>query len=312
MRTISALVVATGLVISLAACSSTPAEQLAACSPAVGSGSVSDLVSTTGGGSAEPTVSFPTPLVAKSTQRTIETTGDGAILSAGDIAEIQLTQVNGADAAVIGSSYEAGSQLYPVGDEDFIAQILACTPIGSRIVATVPVSEFAETTDKAATAVFVIDVIDGFNGKADGTPQLGQNGLPSIVTAPDGTPGFTFTGSDAPEKIRTELLQKGDGAKVAEGDKIVIQFTGVTWTDETKLTSTWDSRPLRTNASSEDTVDNDASLYLPGTAKLELVGEKVGSQLIIAVPAALGFEGGGGIAEGETVVYVVDILAIQK
>lgn len=312
MRTFSALVVATGLVISLAACSSTPAEQLAACTPAVGSGSVSDLVTATGTGSTEPTVDFPTPLVAKSTQRTIETIGDGKILTDDDVAEIQLTQVNGADAAVIGSSYERGSQLYPVGSEDFIAEILSCTPIGSRIVATVPVSEFAETGDKSATAVFVIDVIDGFAGKADGTVHLQQNGFPAIVTAPNGQPGFQIPKADAPTEFLTEQLQTGSGDTVAEGDNVVLQIAGIQWTTNTILTTTWESTPLRDTVSATDTVDTENSIFLPGTVKQKLVGKTVGSQLLFVVPAKYGFEGGGGIAADETLVYVVDILAIQK
>jgi peptidylprolyl isomerase len=248
-------------------------------------------------------------------QRTMEKVGDGQILESGDYAEYHIVEASAVDGEVAGSSWASNTQLTRLGGDDVISKLLSCTPVGSRIVAAIPVSEYAEegtTVPEGATTVVALDVVGGFHGKADGAPQLGQNGLPSIVTAPDGTPGFTFTGGDAPEKIRTELLQKGDGAKVAEGDKIVIQFTGVTWTDETKLTSTWDSLPLRTNASADDTTDTDAGLYFPGTAKLELVGQTVGSQLIIAIPAALGFEGGAGIAEGETVVYVVDILAIQK
>jgi len=313
VRTFSALVVATGLVISLAACSSTPADQLAACTPSVSEGSISKLVEATG--ASEPTVNFPTPLIATSTQRSFETVGEGRILKPGDIAEIQYSQLSGSDASPVATSWDTGSLLYPVGSKDFIADLLACTPIGSRIVATVPVSSYAAEgaeIPEGATAVFVIDVLDGFAGKADGTVHLQQNGFPAVVTAPNGQPGFQIPKTDAPTEFLTEQLQTGHGDTVEEGDDVVVQMAGIQWTTNTILTSTWETSPLRTSASASDTVDTDNGIFLPGTVKQKLVGKTVGSQLLFVVPAKYGFEGGGGIAADETLVYVVDILAIQK
>ena len=301
MRTFSALVVATGLVVSLAACSSTPAEQAAACSPQITSGNASSAIVTSGKG--KPTVDFPTPLVSREMQRTLETVGEGELLRAGDIAEIQLSQYDGADATLIASTWDqATSSVSGVGeDKGLIGQLLECTPVGSRITATVPASLFSEAADEDATAVLAIDVVEGFLGRANGTPQLQQNGLPSIVTAPDGRPGFTFPAQDAPTDFRSELLQAGSGDIVAEGDDVYLQFTGIAWGATTVSTSTWDvGTPLSTTADDTDVLDQATGLSLAGVAKAEIIGKRVGSQVLVSVPS-----------EGSSTVYVVDILAIQ-
>ena len=300
MRIITALVVATGLVVSLAACSSSPAEQLAACSPSVAAGKASALVEATGSG--EPTVDFPTPLVARTMQRTIATVGDGELLRAGDIAEIQLSQFDGADASLIASTWkQPTSAVSGVGaDKGLIGELLECTPVGSRIAATVPASLFSDAAGEDDTAVLTIDVLAGFPGKASGVAQQQQNGLPSIVTAPDGRPGFTVPSEPAPKKLRTELLQAGSGATLAEGDSVYLQFTGVKWTAKTVDTSTWEvGTPLNTTVDSTDVLDQATGLSLSGEAKAQLVGQKVGSQVLVVVPT-----------EDDAIVYVIDILAI--
>ena len=301
MRIITALVVATGLVVSLAACSSSPADQLAACSPSVPSGKASALIEASGSG--EPTVDFPTPLVSRTMQRTITTVGEGELLRAGDIAEIQLSQYNGADATLVASTWkQPTAAVSGVGaDKGLIGELLECTPVGSRIAATVPQSLFDEAADEDSTAVITIDVVSGFPGKASGVAQQQQNGLPSIVTAPDGRPGFTIPSEPAPTTVRTELLQAGSGPKLKKGDTAYLQFTGVNWSANTVDTSTWEvGTPLNTTIDSTDVLDQATGLSLLGKAKAKLVGKTVGSQVLVVVPTA-----------DDAIVYVIDILAIQ-
>lgn len=301
VRIIPALVVATGLVISLAACSSSPAEQLAACSPSVAEGKSSVLIEATGSG--EPTVDFPTPLVSRKMERTLTTVGDGDLLRAGDIAEIQLSQFDGADATLIASTWQQPSAAVSgVGaDKGLIGELLECTPVGSRIAATVPASLFSDGAGEDDTAVITIDVVSGFAGKASGVAQQQQNGLPSIVTAPDGTPGFTIPSEPAPTKLRTELLQAGSGEKVAEGDTAYLQFTGVSWSAKTVDSSTWEGgTPLNTTVDATDVLDQATGLSLLGAAKEKLIGQRVGSQVLVVVPT-----------EDDAIVYVIDILAIK-
>jgi len=301
VRIITALVVATGLVVSLAACSSSPADQLAACSPSVAAGKASALIEATGSG--EPTVDFPTPLVSRTMQRTITTVGEGELLRAGDVAEIQLSQFDGKDATLIASTWEqATAAVSGVGaDKGLIGELLECTPVGSRIAATVPASLFSDGAGEDDTAVLTIDVVSGFPGKASGVAQQQQNGLPSIVTAPDGRPGFTVPSEPAPTELRTELLQAGSGAKLKKGDTAYLQFTGVNWSAKTVDTSTWEvGTPLNTTIDSTDVLDQATGLSLLGVAKERLIGKRVGSQVLVVVPT-----------EDDAIVYVIDILAIK-
>lgn len=307
MRTFSALVVAAGLVASLAACSSTPTQQIEACTPGIASGTASDLIVASGEG--EPDVTFPTPVIATKSERTFETTGDGAIVNSGDIAQVQLIQLDGASGEAIGSTWSNEvAPLLPISAEgNILSQLIECSTVGSRIVAAVPVSEFTDTVDdESATAIFVLDVIDAYPGKAEGAAQLPVNGLPSIVTSPDGHPGFTFPSSDAPTAGSTTLLQKGAGSVVDDGDNVVLQYSSALWSTQEIALSSWGDTagvgtPISTTIDGNDAVDENSSVLLPADVKAELVGLTVGSQVMIVVAA-----------DGDALVYVIDILAIQQ
>jgi peptidylprolyl isomerase len=131
-------------------------------------------------------------------------------------------------------------------------------------------------------------------GPADGA--LADNGAPTI----------TLPGGDAPTETTLETLKKGDGYTVQSGDTVLVQYTGVRWSDGETFDSTWDKGGVPTSFSTTGVV--------AGFQKA-LEGQTVGSQVLVVIPPKDGY-GEGDInandLKGETLVFVVDIIGAQK
>lgn len=308
MRKIPALVVTAGLLASLTACSAGPAGPGSDGCPATGDASGSVRVS--GAFGQEPEVVVPTPTVTRGTQVTTVLEGDGERVVDGTPVVIDYALYDGRTGEKLEDSGYDGSSSNPitVGGQTLgpLADALECSTVGSREVVAIKASDLsastggavAPTTDEAdAAVVAVVDVRRAYLPKADGTPQPGESGLPSVVRAPDGAPGISIPDADAPTDQRTSLLRAGDGAVVGDDDTVVVQFTGVTWSANSSVVgSTWTSSGSASALPLEDP-------QLPDFVRSTLVGQQVGSQVMTVVPPELT----GGT---EAVVYVFDVLGV--
>lgn len=168
--------------------------------------------------------------------------------------------------------------------------VLECATGGSRIVAVLTPEDFGEANVEAfglakdENVVAVVDLQDVYLAHAEGASQFNDaRGLPTVVRAPDGTPGVIIPDSDAPTEAVTQTLIKGDGAKVEKDSTIVTNIMALGWDDKTVTSSSWGAEPNI------------------GPAAEELVGATVGSQLLVVVPEADG---------NPATAIVVDILGI--
>ena len=311
MRKVPALIASAGLVlVTLTACS--PGSAAADCTSPVTSGDASELVSVTGDFGSAPTIDFPTPLKTDTTQRSEIIEGTGPGLVDGQKVQFDLSAYDATTGeAIQESSYDGTSLLtYGVGVEmpDGLTDALLCAQVGSRIaVVTAPGTENtgADTED---SLVIVVDVVKSYLTRADGAAQLPVAGLPAVVLADDGTPGITVPSADPPTDLEVGVLQKGDGEKVTEGASAMLHFTGVLWEEKTVFGSTWTTGqpgPVVVDGSTEDGL-------IPGLAEA-LIGQTVGSQIVVVVPPdlAYGAEGTQGIPGDATLVFVVDILGVD-
>ena len=152
--------------------------------------------------------------------------------------------------------------------------MLPCATEGSRVLAVLTPEDFGPQNvegfglAKGEDIVAVIDVLDVMPSKASGALQFNDaRGLPTVVRAPDGTPGIIIPDVAAPKEITTQTLIKGDGAKVKADDALITNVMGVSWDDKTVTTNTWGA---------------DASI---SAVNDQLVGATVGSQVLIVTPA---------------------------
>lgn len=295
MRKLASIIVCAGLLVSISACS-TPVSVAAGCED---HGS-SDLVTASGDFGTDPEAEFPTPLISSSLGVTETIVGDGEPVPAGGVVLSTVYVYDGET----GEGRIGGDQpvLLPTADFAFpFTEVLQCGSIGSRIVATGTAEELLG--DGAAqfqfepdmSLVLIADISQSFLGRANGADQLAPSGMPAIVLAPSGQPGFTFSDRSAPTELRVETLKKGSGAKTAKDDFVIIHYSSVNWQGDSLLDTTWAGAPapIQLSAGAE-------SGALPPDVVGSLVGQTVGSQLLIAAPG------------DQTVVYVVDVLGIVE
>ena len=132
--------------------------------------------------------------------------------------------------------------------------------------------------------------------------RIGADGMPVVVTAPDGTVGITIpSGIAIPDTDRTSTIKLGSGPKLAEGDTAFIQLASWTWPADgsgaAQQSSTWDSNPQVITLTAEGEQGLSQALLD------DLVGLPVGSQLL-SVRAPSG-------DSTDATVVVIDVLGIR-
>lgn len=316
-KILSAIVIA-GLALSLVACSS-PGGSDSSC-VATPSGSASDSVKVSGKFGVEPKVTVKKGTEAKTTERTVAITGDGAVVEKGNTATVAITSYD----ATTGKKLSAGG--YTKGTESKVAaddskyiiglvKGIQCSTVGSRVVAVMPTKEgFGSQSEQAGlgakdSLLLVIDILDTAKApkvleKADGKSQTPEAGFPEVKLAADGTPTLTIPKTDPPTDLKIEVLKKGTGPKVADGASVTVHYVGEIWATGKVFDSSWEKKAPATFPTTG---------VIAGFGKA-LVGQTVGSQVVAIIPPAEGYVGGNeqaGISATDTLVFVVDILATQ-
>jgi len=307
------------VVLGLAACSgsgsggasATPSASPSATASAITScpkpGKASDAVKATGsfGGKTAPTVTFDAGLSASKPQASTVIDGKGTALDEGEYAQVSYSVYQASDAKKLGTvGFDQGNpQVLSVGGSGFGA-LLACANVGDRVVAVGQSSALGFNT--GGEIVVVADVVAQTPTKANGTPQKQDPALPTVKDKADGEPEITIpAGVKAPSKTTPEVLKQGSGATIAEGDTALVQYKGVVYDTGKEFDSSWSK-----GAPTTFTISDGALIkgFVTG-----LVGQKVGSQVLIVVTPEDGYganpQEGSGIPKNATLVFVVDILA---
>jgi FKBP-type peptidyl-prolyl cis-trans isomerase len=209
-----------------------------------------------------------------------------------------------------------GGQLLPGLETALIGK-----KMGSRVLAVIPPKYgYGKTGNSQAgvtandTLVFVVDMIREFadNASASGTHVSdGGGALPTVTAKTGSAPTVNVPSShQAPSSLVTKTLIKGSGPAVAKGQTVVTQYVGVIWRTGKVFDSSWSrGQPFGF------TIGATPSQVITGWDK-GLLGQTVGSRVMLAVPPADGYGKTGssqaGIKGTDTLVFVVDILgAVQ-
>ncbi len=271
------------------------------CSSAAPSGAVSDGITVTGDFGTVPTVDFTKPIDTTNLtlQRTVQTKGTGAAIAAGDFVSYAATILDGATGSVLSQAgYTPGEILPEQISADNGGQIFGCATVGSRL--TLATATGNETTP---SVVYVIDVLGITPTAAWGEEQAPVAGMPTVSLGDGGAPAITIPeGQTPPTETQVATLKKGDGPVVQAGNQVLLQYTGVRWSNGETFDSTWDKGGVPTSFATNKVV--------AGFQKA-LEGQTVGSQVLVTMTPADGY-GEGDInttdLKGETLVFVIDIL----
>lgn len=120
-------------------------------------------------------------------------------------------------------------------------------------------------------------------------------------------PTLTFDSPEAPKDLVVEVLEEGTGPVVEAGDTIVCNYLGQVWGGNVFDNSYDRGQPLDFAIG--------VGMVIAGWDQ-GLVGQRVGSRVLLSIPSPLGYGNQGvpqaGIRGGDTLVFVTDILEAMK
>ncbi|MGF3055722.1 FKBP-type peptidyl-prolyl cis-trans isomerase [Microbacterium sp. YY-01] len=261
----------------------------------------SDAVTVEGSGN-DAVVSLPSDYAIDDIARTVVNEGDGDDVHAGDLVTVHFSIVDAADGSVLDSSDRDGEDALPMlldpQNSSLFVAALECQPLGSSVVLALPSSALGGGD---TSLVVYAESVEKLPTIAQGTPVDPVEGMPTVELDDDGAPTITIPDADAPTETQIAVLQQGDGAEVAPGDLVAVQYRGVKWSDGSEFDSTWSRGGTPTQLPTTGVVTG---------FRKALEGQKVGSQVLVAMPPAEGYgEQEGHELQNETLVFVVDIVA---
>jgi len=266
-----------------------------------------DAIQVSGDPGATPTVTFDTPLSVGATVAKVDTKGTGEPIPAGAMVKVNYALFSGDDGSMVGSTWDDKTpEVIPLTGLDPVFEplvnALVGAPLGSRIVVALPGTAATSTAEASPSSVMVLEAFENVPLRAEGTAVTPPAGLPVVTLAADGTPSISVpAGTTEPTDLVTQTLIKGAGAEVKSGDTITVEYSGWLW-DGTEFDSSWGKNPFQTQIGSGSVIQG----WDQG-----LVGQTVGSQVLLVIPPSLGYGDTeqGTIPANSTLIFVVDILA---
>jgi FKBP-type peptidyl-prolyl cis-trans isomerase len=117
-----------------------------------------------------------------------------------------------------------------------------------------------------------------------------------VIDTPSGEP---------PRELEITDIWEGDGAQASPGNTVTVHYAGVAFSTGQEFDASWNrNAPFRFNLGGGQVIAG----WDQGVA-----GMKVGGRRKLVIPPALGYgeRGAGGVIKpGETLVFVVDLLAV--
>lgn len=246
--------------------------------------------------------------------------GEGAAARKGDlvVADYVGYRWSKSERKLLASSYSKGQPgAFPTGQlVPGLTKALEGARPGSRVVARIPPEDgFGEKGDPKHqvggddTLVYVLDVRAVYartaGPRGDRQAPLDDPGLPKVADASAGqVPRVTVPRAAAPKRLQVRTLVRGGGPAVKKGQLLALQYAGYFWRDGKAFNSSWS--------------EGHPAAVTIGTGQVMkgwdqgLVGQRVGSRVLLVVPPSLGYGEKGlaqfGIKGSDTLVFVVDLL----
>ncbi|MFG2816010.1 FKBP-type peptidyl-prolyl cis-trans isomerase [Streptomyces sp. NPDC048410] len=252
------------------------------------------------------------------------TPGHGPAARAGDVAVVRYTAKVWRTGKALPGSYDKGArpQVFAVGRGATLPALdraVRGQRSGSRVLVVAPPAAAYGSTGSARlgvtgkdTIVYAVDILDVVAARAlvSGEQAAVPDGLPEVhMDKGDGIATVTVPDRAAPRGLVVRNLVDGAGAVVKAGQTLVLQYSSAAW-DASRgkgvadlfQDSGADGGPLAVVIGRGDVI--------AGWDRA-LVGRRAGSRVLAVIPARLAYgpHPPKGLAPGDTVVSVLDILA---
>lgn len=288
---------------------------VATAAPAASASTTLDDIEVGGAFGEAPTLDYPKPFASKTNAHRDVIEGDGERVKKNERISVNFAVFDGRTAEELDSSFGDKAQSLVLDSQQTVPALvkgLIGSTVGSRVlVAIPPKAGIAEqlgnpAVKKKDTLLFVLDVIEVRKplARAEGETVAPVDGLPKVKLGGKGKPTITPPESDAPTQLVVQPLIKGAGPVVQAGQTITVHYTGAIWATGKTFDSSWDSgTPAEFSIGTGEVISG----WDEG-----LVGQTVGSQVLLVVPPDKGY-GATGSSDGtisgtDTLVFVVDIL----
>ncbi len=257
------------------------------------------------------------PIALKKPEIRVITTGSGEKIVAGQRVTVDYLLANGKDGKEADTSFGKPPANFIVDRKvlmEGLADGLIGQKVGSRVLIGVPPAQgFMGGAgnpqlgfSKDDSLLFVVDIkaTKTTLKKAEGDTVKPVAGLPAVQVNGDKEPTVSFGTSKPATKTVAQKLIAGRGTKTAKGQTIIASYTGFIYGTGKVFDSSFKSGQPLVGKIGEGGL-------IPGFDK-GLVGQPVGSRVLIVIPPADGYGKGGnpqaGIKGTDTLLFVVDIL----
>ncbi len=277
----------------------------------------------------KPTVDLDAPpfQIDETTAQVIEEGEGDAVVEDNTSVQAGFTVVNGRTGEELESSYTSGQPAtFAVSEQSGLIPGLYRGLLGQQeggrvAVAVPPADAFGETgnpqigVEPTDTLIFVFDITEITEvtpplEMAEGTEVEPPADVPSVVTNDEGIPtGFEAT-EETPEEVTelgVDVIIEGDGPTVEAGQSVTVHYLGQVYPEGTVFDQSWErGEPF--------VVDNVGQGQVIAGWNEGLVGQQLGSRVILTIPADKGYGDQGSppdIPGGATLLFVIDILGVS-
>ena len=253
--------------------------------------------------------------VSKTTSKVLKK-GGGDELAGGDAVKVNYVAVNGRTGKQFDSSFTTGKPLTLTLDKSAIlpgfVKGLTGQKIGSRVLVAIPPKDgFNKATaqldlKKNDTMVFLFDIVAKAATEASGTAKKLPADVPTLKLDADKKPSTFVKTKKTPAKITKEhayVLIQGKGPVIKMDQTLNVHYLGQIYPAGKVFDSSWSRGAPTTFPLSE------GQLIKCWTDLL--VGQRVGSRVVLTCPAdvAYGDKGSGAdIKKGDTLIFAIDLL----
>lgn len=276
------------------------------------------ITTPSGAGTTAPVLKFAKPLAVRKSIHKVISEGTGDPLAQGAVVTVDYVEVDARTGKTVGTSYGAKPQTVTLDAAKSVPPLvegLLDAKIGGQVLVAVAPKDYAKKLQGAIkgvkgtdTLLFLMTPVSVRHplARAAGTAVAPVAGLPTVtLDATTGKPTIAVpAGVAASTSLVVQPLITGDGPVVESGQTVTVHYTGVVYGTGKQFDSSWDrGEPLVK-------VIGQGQL-IPGWDK-GIVGQTVGSQVLLVIPPADGYGTSGnsqaGISGTDTLVFVVDIL----
>ena len=154
----------------------------------------------------------------------------------------------------------------------------------------------------AAIIALTITSLTACGGK-DKVTETSASGLPAVTGNAGEAPTIAAPSGTPPTTLETKDIIVGTGTEILATSTLTVHYTLMSWSNGAIVESSWNGvQP--------------ATFPLSGVIagwQQGLPGAKVGGRRLLVIPAELGYgpNGSGPIGPNETLIFVVDIIAVS-